>query len=242
MIAIRFAAAALTAALMLSSGAPAGAVTVPASSSAGCPAAASCGLYSLGKQRWASSGGTVTIPYRVNWLGPGMAPDQVIDAIVAAAGAWEAANPRLRFKLEGIFYDLSQLGNTRNEISFVPTLPVNVTAQANHRAKGSTRLESDTLLNLSKPWSWAPCAQTNGSCKDAESAGVRLLDLQAVMTQQFGNWLGLATISNPAARDLTMYGAIAAGERRKSTLGKGDILGARAAYPCSCRPPRVFTP
>lgn len=241
MKAARLVAAALCAALMLA-GAPAEAVRVPASSSAGCPSAASCGLYALGTQRWPAKTGTVTIPYRVNWLGPGMAPDQVIDAIVAAAGAWEAANPRIRFKLEGIFYDLSQLGNGRNEISFVPTLPVNVIAQANHRAKGAARLESDTLLNLTKPWSWAPCAQQSGSCTDAESAGARLLDLQAVMTQQFGNWLGLATITNPAARDLTMYGALAGGERRKSTLGKGDVLGARAAYPCSCPAIRVFTP
>lgn len=207
-----------------------------------CPSAKSCGAYALSSQRWPAAKGVVTIPYQVNWLGPGSLPGDVTRAIIAAADSWEAANPRIRFKFEGTSYDVPQLGNNRNEIAFVPTLEPHVIAQANHRAKGSTRLESDTLLNLAKPWSFEPCAQANGSCADAQGTGVRLLDLQSVAAQQFGNWLGLKTLASPSARELTMHGAIDYGERRKATLGLGDVKGVRAAYPCTCASPRIFTP
>ncbi|HVL90582.1 MAG TPA: hypothetical protein VM841_10160 [Actinomycetota bacterium] len=208
-----------------------------------CPSARTCDAFKLSSQRWAATKGVVTIPYQVNWLGPGSMPGDVTRAIIAAADAWEAANPRIRFKFEGTSYDVPQLGNNRNEIAFVPTLEPGVIAQANHRAKGSVRLESDTLLNLAKPWSFDPCAQQNGSCADAEGPALRLLDLQSVVAQQLGNWLGLHTLSSDATRELTMNGTITYGERRKATLGLGDVKGVRAAYPCGgCSSPRIFTP
>lgn len=208
-----------------------------------CPSARSCPAYELSSQRWPAAKGLVTIRYQVNWLGPGSLPGDVTRAIIAAADAWEAANPAVRLKFEGTSYDVPQLGNNRNEIAFVPTLEPDVIAQANHRAKGSVRLESDTLLNLAKPWSFEPCAQANGSCADAEGTGLRLLDLQSVAAQQFGNWLGLKTLTASTARDMTMFGSIAYGERRKATLGLGDVKGVRAAYPCgTCASPRIFTP
>jgi len=208
-----------------------------------CPSARTCASYSLDAQRWPSSKGLVTIRYQVNWLGPGSLPGDVTKAIIAAADAWELANPAIRFKFEGTSYDVPQLGNNRNEIAFVPTLDAGVIAQANHRAKGSVRLESDSLINIAKPWSFESCAQANGSCANAEGTGLRLLDLQSVATQQFGNWLGLRTLSGSSARELSMFGSIAYGERHKSTPGLGDVRGVRAAYPCGrCASPRIFTP
>lgn len=215
-----------------------GATAAPA-----CPSARTCGSYALGSQRWPASKGLVTIRYQVNWLGPGSLPGDVTKAIIAAADAWETANPAVRFKFEGTTYDVPQLGNERNEIAFVPTLEPDVIAQANHRAKGSVRLESDSLLNLAKPWSFEPCAQANGSCANAEGTGLRLLDLQSVVMQQFGNWLGLKTLTATSARELTMYGVVGYGERHKATPGLGDVRGVRAAYPCGrCATPRIFTP
>ncbi len=239
-----FAAAAIAAAMLLGgSAAHAGRAPAPGRSTAGCPTATRCGLYSLNPQRWAAAKGIVTVPYKVSMVQPWLLPEQVLEAIKAAARTWESANPNVRFRFDGISYDIPQLGNNINEIAWVGTLEPDVIVQTNHRAKGTRRLEADTLLNVAKPWGWQPCDGRGASCSDASGMGVRMLDLQAVVTQQMGHWLSLQALTSPAARQLSMYGEIGYGERHKSTLGLGDVMGVRAAYPCGrCRMPRVMTP
>lgn len=229
--------------LLTLAGSQAGAAPAPGRSTAGCPAATRCGLYSLQSGRWPAARGAVTIRYRVNVQQPWVIPKQAMVAIGHAAAAWEKANPNVRFVYEGETSVMPQLGNGVNEIAWVPTLEPDVIAQTNHRIKAGRRLEADTLLNMSKPFAWEPCRPEQGGCSDDWGTGIRMMDVQTVMTQQFGHWLGLMTLTDPAARDLTMFASIGYGERRQSTLGLGDILGVRAAYPCrGCAMPRVVTP
>lgn len=69
------------------------------------------------------------------------------------------------------------------------------------------------------------------------------------MTHEVGHWLFLGDLADAQDKEMTMYGTIGAEqgeefvtERKKVTLGLGDILGARALYPCDCPPPVVTQP
>lgn len=224
---------------------PAGAATREPSA-AGCPAVARCGLYSLTPGRWRSVRGAITIHYRLSPATPFLTPDKVVLAVQAAARTWEMANPAIHLILDGTTNDLPQLGDGVNQIAFVPTMEPDVLAETNRRAKGGRQVEADTLLNITKAWGWSECAGKS-RCDDASATtltpSLRLMDIQAVVTQQMGRWLSLDGLASPAAQDLTMFEPIAYGERHKATLGLGDILGVRAAYPCGrCARPAVVSP
>jgi hypothetical protein len=56
------------------------------------------------------------------------------------------------------------------------------------------------------------------------------MDVQNIMTHEFGHWCGLADLYADKDYWLTMYGYSNYGETYKQTLGLGDILGLRAVY------------
>jgi len=56
------------------------------------------------------------------------------------------------------------------------------------------------------------------------------MDVQNIMTHEFGHWTGLADLYNDADYWLTMYGYGNFGETYKRTLGLGDILGLQKVY------------
>ncbi len=81
---------------------------------------------------------------------------------------------------------------------------------------GRRILETDTMLNIYFAWS------LNG-----ESGK---MDVQNIMTHEFGHWCGLADLYNGRDYWLTMYGYSGFGETYKQTLGQGDILGLQRVY------------
>lgn len=209
----------------------------------GCPSAQRCRLYKVRSTRFPAVRGAITIHYQLGHVQPWLTPKELLVAAQEAERAWESANPNVRFIMDGMSTELPVLGNEINEIAWT-LLDPDVLSQTNLRSFGSRMLEADTLLNVAKPWGWGPCGGDFGACSDSgDEAGVRLLDVQAMLTHTFGRWLGLEPLMTAAARDLTMYVGFAYGERHKSTLGLGDVLGVRAAYPCGrCRMARVITP
>ncbi|GAC1426620.1 MAG: hypothetical protein NVSMB57_17380 [Actinomycetota bacterium] len=217
--------------------------TSSASAAKGCPAATSCGLYQLSSARWPTTHGVLTIHYQLSTVTPSLTPDLVVLAVQAATRTWEEANPNVHFVLDRATSDMPQLGDGVNQIAFVPTLEPGVLAVTNQRMKGSRIVESDLLLNISKPWGWFQCGSNAIRCTDDTSLGAHFMDLQAVVTQQLGHWLSLESLTTPQADELTMYDGIGYGQRHQDTLGLGDVLGVRAAYPCGrCRMPRIVTP
>jgi hypothetical protein len=56
------------------------------------------------------------------------------------------------------------------------------------------------------------------------------MDVQNIMTHEFGHWCGLADLYNDVDYWLTMYGYAGYGEIYKRSLGLGDINGLRAVY------------
>ncbi|MCP8313987.1 MAG: hypothetical protein H3Z53_06400 [archaeon] len=82
--------------------------------------------------------------------------------------------------------------------------------------RGSQIIESDTKMNTYYRWSLTGEANK--------------MDVQNIMTHEFGHWAGLADLYNSADYWLTMYGYSRYGEIYKQTLGLGDILGLEAWY------------
>lgn len=56
------------------------------------------------------------------------------------------------------------------------------------------------------------------------------MDVQNIMTHEFGHWCGLDDLYNDADYWLTMYGYSNYGITYQRTLGLGDINGLKAVY------------
>jgi hypothetical protein len=56
-------------------------------------------------------------------------------------------------------------------------------------------------------------------------------DIRNIMTHEAGHWIMLGDLYNNGDSFLTMYGYGSLGELKKDTLGKGDVIGVRKAYP-----------
>lgn len=218
--------------------------------------------------RWATSrGGTVSIPYWVDYRQQWLDPNQVIRAVRASAAVWEHWNPRIRFVYKGTTQD-PPISDCRVTVSF-QELPV--TAAVINWApvrEGPTREprlsprdkcghpDLDMVINRIGPFLWAPCRQANNSCVPIRtrdrydpSGSVKLDtygELQQILVHEFGHILGLGDLSLDEHIGLTMM----TGEegcpsvprengsryvcRARTTLGLGDILGARFLYPWRC--------
>jgi len=81
---------------------------------------------------------------------------------------------------------------------------------------GSQILETDTRMNIVYKWSL--------------SGEAGKMDVQNIMTHEFGHWAGLDDLYNDVDYWLTMYGYADFGETYKRTLGLGDINGLKAVY------------
>lgn len=91
-------------------------------------------------------------------------------------------------------------------------------AQTVYFYNGSNYLtDSDTVFNSYYTWS------TSGE------AGK--LDVQNVMTHEFGHWLVLNDLNGGGDTEKTMYGSIGFGETKKRSLDTDDINGINAIYP-----------
>ncbi|MBI4729650.1 MAG: hypothetical protein HY775_09160 [Acidobacteria bacterium] len=215
----------------------------PADRGSKCPAPKTCGLYELKPWRLpADRAGNATIEFLINpdgqqWL----SADDAEKAILAATKSWMAANPRIRLVYGGRttrHAALDEWSVIDWEITGTSEVAVATVYHPGNKVKGA-----DIVLNTLFPWNWKSCEQRDGSCTAVSYPVVRYLDVQAVVTHELGHWLGLQDLGADPARELTMYGEVGTpGERKQSTLGLGDVLGLRAAYPCRCASPRIFAP
>lgn len=238
---------------------------VPAQTSA-CPDPRTCGSYRLHEDRWATDGaGLVIIPFYVNPKNSWVNEDVAVEAILAAARTWTAANPALRLIYKGRterspwnpvgpFCVPARSGSEtcipertdQTIIGWVPEIPGGSFGVAHAgptpERKNGYVVRATMAFNDSVPWSWTPCRQRNGSC--ASITGANAWDIQNVATHEFGHWLSLGDLSKDQTHsELTMWSADgpgAQGQRKKSTLGLGDILGARALYPWRCPRPTQY--
>jgi hypothetical protein len=162
------------------------------------------------------------------WINPengyGFSDDEVVNAITAAADTWDSQTGFPVFSYEGIIYRVAGVKDGLNVVSWGKYSQSNAIAvtfiwYTRTRVGRSIRMEiveTDTLLNIYYSWSL--------SGEDDK------MDVQNIMTHEFGHWCGLDDLYKDRDYWLTMYGYASVGETHKQTLGYGDILGLQKVY------------
>ena len=231
-------------------------VTSQASTGA-CPAVKTCGAYVVDDYRWpVKIGQPLVIPYYVSTAisNPSVPAAQLPDIVQRATAVWERANPRIHFRYLGLTGAMPGLPyDGRNVIGYgLPVAPVEgAHALINFTQEGKV-LETDLVINPETYWTWDPCPQRDGGCAGHSANWVQQPmkgetwgpELQGVLTHELGHWLSLDHPDSKGGSNETMFSTAPADNLRMQTLGLGDILGARSAYPCGrCGgTPHVYAP
>jgi hypothetical protein len=160
---------------------------------------------------------TSTIDYKINPINKqGMSTSSVVTAITTSADTWEKAvttfsvfdyagtTTKVAGKRDGV--NVVSFGNYRKGVIGVTYL----------WSRSGHLIETDTTLNTFYQWSL-----TGESTK---------MDVQNIMTHEFGHWCGLNDLYADKDYWLTMYGYSDLGLTYAQTLGKGDILGIQWVY------------
>jgi len=145
----------------------------------------------------------------------GLPKDAVISAIISSANAWDDQTSFQVFEYMGTTSRSAGRYDGYNVISW-GSYRAGVIAVTYIWQVGGRIIETDTRLNTYYIWSLKG------------EAGK--MDVQNIMTHEFGHWCGLDDLYDDVDYWLTMYGYASYGETYKRTLGKGDILGLRTVY------------
>ena len=145
----------------------------------------------------------------------GFSSSSVVNVITTSANTWDSQTNSQVFSYKGTTsrtagkydgYNVVAFGRYRNGVIGVTYL----------WSSGGHVVESDTLLNIRYSWSLTGAAGK--------------MDVQNIITHEFGHWCGLADLYNSNDYWLTMYGYSNYGITYQQTLGKGDILGLQSIY------------
>ena len=153
------------------------------------------------------------------WINPsnkyGFSVSAVVTTITASADTWDIETAAAVFSYQGTTSMSAGKYDGYNVVAW-GAYRAGVIAVTYIWYSGSQILETDTRMNTLYKWSLTG------------EAGK--MDVQNIITHEFGHWAGLADLYNDVDYWLTMYGYAAYGETYKRTLGLGDILGLQAVY------------
>lgn len=157
-----------------------------------------------------------TVNYYVNPSNTyGFISSKVVMAITDSANAWGSQTSFKVFSYKGIITQSAGKYDGYNVVAW-GSYQAGVIAVTYIWSTGRRILETDTIMNTYYTWSL--------------SGEAGRMDVQNIMTHEFGHWCGLADLYSNKDSWLTMYGYSNYGETYKQTLGKGDILGLQAVY------------
>lgn len=213
-----------------------------------CPDPRFCDFYQADGRWRTDRDGRVSIRYRINATNPppartDLTTAQVVDAIRAAAAAWERANPNVRLDYGGLTTEPPNPHECNNVIAFL-TAGAGLTQSC---PDAERRYFVGFTMTLPPNFTWRPCGNGAERCEPYES-DVSSTDLQQVVTHEWGHVLGLGHPPDPEKHDqLTMWGSTGNSQctancRWSSTLALGDVLGVRHLYPTSAPMPGIEVP
>jgi len=153
------------------------------------------------------------------WVNPsnkyGLSTTAVVTTVTASAETWDEETSAAVFSYKGTTTRSAGRYDGYNVVSF-GSYRAGVIAVTYIWYSGSQIIETDTRMNTLYKWSL--------------SGEAGKMDVQNIMTHEFGHWAGLADLYDDVDYWLTMYGYAGYGETYKQTLGLGDILGLQAVY------------
>jgi len=153
------------------------------------------------------------------WVNPknkyGFSAFAVVSAITTSTDTWDGQTSFVVFSYQGIIDRSAGKRDNYNVVAW-GAYRAGVIAVTYIWYSGDEILETDTKMNTFYKWSL--------------SGEAGKMDVQNIMTHEFGHWCGLDDLYADKDYWLTMYGYSNYGETYKQTLGLGDILGLQAVY------------
>lgn len=158
------------------------------------------------------------------WINSASAPatlsTQVPLVVQASTNTWDIATKAVVFAYQGDDASLTAgVRDGKNVVDFGSYSNNNVIAVTFIWSRGNSILETDLRMNIRYTWVIA-----------SEGTVPSGMDMQSILTHEFGHWAGLDDLYNNADYWLTMYGYANNGQTWKQSLGQGDINGIRAVY------------
>jgi len=167
--------------------------------------------YQLLSYHWYS-----TINYYINPTNSyGFSTTNVVNTIKASANAWDSQTSYTVFSYKGTTSKAAGSRDGYNVVSW-GSYSAGAIAVTYIWSSGNRIVETDCRMNTY--YSWSLSGQSGK------------MDVQNIMTHEFGQWCGLKDLYSDADYWLTMYGYANYGETYKRSLGLGDINGLRAVY------------
>lgn len=153
------------------------------------------------------------------WINPkskyGFIVSAVVTAINTSADTWDKETSSAVFLYKGIIDKSAGRRDNYNVVAW-GAYRAGVIAVTYIWYTGDKIVETDTRMNTWFKWSL--------------SGEAGKMDVQNIMTHEFGHWCGLDDLYEDENYWLTMYGYADYGETSKRDLGLGDILGLQAVY------------
>lgn len=153
------------------------------------------------------------------WINPknkyDFSTSAVVSIITTSANTWDAETSFQVFRYRGTTSKTAGRRDGYNVVSW-GVYQVGAIAVTYIWYIGDQIIETDCRMNTYYKWSL--------------QGEARRMDVQNIMTHEFGHWCGLADLYDDADYWLTMYGYANHGETYKRTLGLGDINGLEAVY------------
>jgi len=157
-----------------------------------------------------------TINYYINPSNKyGLSTAAVVNTITTSATTWDKETNFQVFSYKRTTTKNAGKRDGSNVVSFGP-YRAGAIAVTYIWYSGDQIIETDCRLNTYYKWSL--------------SGEAGKMDVQNIMTHEFGHWCGLVDLYSDADYWLTMYGYGDYGETYKRTLGLGDINGLEAVY------------
>jgi len=157
-----------------------------------------------------------TISYYINPSNKyGFSTTNVVNTITTSANTWDAQTSYAVFSYKGTTTRAAGKRDGYNVVAW-GSYQVGAIAVTYIWTSGTQIIETDCRMNTRYKWSL-----TGESSK---------MDVQNIMTHEFGHWCGLKDLYQDKDYWLTMYGYANYGETYKRTLGLGDINGLRSVY------------
>ena len=155
------------------------------------------------------------------WINPnnkyGFSAPALVSALTASDNTWDKETSFSVFLYKGTTSRNAGKRDGYNVVSFggyrAGTIAVTYIW---YNSYSHSIIETDTKLNTVYRWSL--------------SGEQGKMDVQNIMSHEFGHWCGLNDLYSDVDYWLTMYGYAGYGETYKRTLGLGDILGLQAVY------------
>ena len=139
----------------------------------------------------------------------------VVNTITTSANTWDQETAYRIFSYKGTTWRVAGIRDGKNVVSW-GSYEIGVISVTYIWSSRSKILETDCRMNTYYSWSL--------------SGEAGKMDVQNIMTHEFGHWCGLDDLYDDVDYWLTMYGYADYGETYKRTLGLGDINGLEAWY------------